>query len=89
MAVKMKAQKDYYLTEVSVALPATVSEVDLLMKATKANGKMIVLYNGGAVQGINVEQRRKISDAESSDVRESLGIETKAIEVKKSTNSAL
>lgn len=82
MAVKMKAQRDYYLTEVSVALPATVSEVDLLLKATKANGKMVVLYNGGAVQGINVEQRTKISDAKSEEIRGALSIETKALDVK-------
>lgn len=82
MPVKIKAQKDYYLTEVSVGLPVTVSEVDQLLKATKANGKMVVLYNGGAVQGINVEQRTKISEAKSDEVRPLLDIQTKPLEVK-------
>lgn len=80
MPVKIKVQKDYYLTEVSVALPTTVSEVDQLLKATKTNGRMVVLYNGGAVQGINVEQRTKVPDTEKSDgIRDALGIVQKEI----------
>lgn len=80
MPVKIKVQKDYYLTEVSVALPTTVSEVDQLLKATKTNGRMVVLYNGGAVQGINVEQRTKVPDTKKSEeVRDALGIAQKEL----------
>lgn len=82
MSVKIKIQKDYYLTEVSVDQTAPVSEVDALLKATKTNGKMTVLYNGGAVQGINVEQRTKITEVKSEQIRALLDIVTKSIEVK-------
>lgn len=82
MPVKIKVQKDYYLTEVSVDSSAPVTEVDALLKAMKANGKMVVLYNGGAVQGINVEQRTKISDVRAETIRELLSISTTEMEVK-------
>lgn len=79
--MKIKVQKDYYLTEVSVGLPTNVSEVDQLLKLTKANGKMVVLYNGGAIQGINVEQKTKLTESKSIEIRGALGIETKELDV--------
>lgn len=82
MTVKIKVQKDYYLTEVSVDSSAPVSDVDALLKAMKTNGKMVVLYNGGAVQGINVEQRTKITDTKAAELRPILSIETTEMEVK-------
>ena len=66
MAIKIKVQKDFLRTEASVELPADVSQVDELLKATKTNGKMVVLYNQGFIQGINIEQYEKLSDAKSS-----------------------
>lgn len=74
MAVGIKVQRDYYLTEVSIELPTDVQQVDALMKATKTNGKMVVQYNQGSVQGVNVEQRTKIPDSKASEIRALLGV---------------
>lgn len=82
MSVKIKVQKDYLLTEASVDSSTPIADLHAVMKDMKANGKMIVLYNGGAVQGINVEQRTKISDVKSEMVREILEISTREMEVK-------
>lgn len=82
MSVKIKVQKDYLLTEASVDSSTPIADLHAVMKDMKANGKMIVLYNGGAVQGINVEQRTKISDVKSEMVREILEIATREMEVK-------
>jgi hypothetical protein len=79
MAVGIKVQRDYYLTEVSVELPADVQQVDALMKATKTNGKMVVQYNHGSVQGVNVEQRTKIPENKASEIRELLGVGEKEL----------
>jgi len=75
MAIKIKVQRDYLLTEASIELAADVSQVDEILKASKSNGKMIVLYNQGCVQGINVEQRTKLSDAKAEKIREMLKLE--------------
>ena len=50
----IKVQKDYYLTEVSLNLPANVEQMHGVLKATKTNGKMVVQYNQGSVQGVNI-----------------------------------
>ncbi len=75
MAIKIKVQRDYLLTEATVALPADVSQVDEILKATKANGKMVVLYNDGFIQGINIEQRTKMTEAKAEKTRNLLNIE--------------
>lgn len=75
MAIKIRVQRDYLLTEASIELAADVKEVDEIMKASKSNGKMVVLYNQGCVQGINVEQRTKLSEVKSEKVRELLKLE--------------
>lgn len=75
MAIKIKVQRDNYQTEVTIELPADVSQVDEILKATKTNGKMVVLYNGGAVQAINVEQRTKINEAKAAQIRKILEID--------------
>lgn len=72
MAIKIKVQRDYLLTEASVELAGNVSEVDEILKASKSNGKMVVLYNQGCIQGINVEQRTKLSDTNAEKVRQLL-----------------
>jgi hypothetical protein len=79
MAVKIKVQKDYYLTEVSVELPTDVAQLDELLKATKTNGKLVVQYNQGSIQGVNIEQRTKIPDAASTEIRPLLGIGEKSL----------
>ena len=74
MAVKVKVQRDYLRTESSVEASANISQVDEIMKASKTNGKMVVLYNEGHVQGINIEQNTKIPEAKTGKVREILEV---------------
>jgi|FreactcultureFD7_1027221.scaffolds.fasta_scaffold81761_2 hypothetical protein len=75
MAVQIKVQKDYYLTEVSVELPADIQQTDELLQATRTTGKMVVQYNQGSVQGVNLEQRTKISDAQAEEIRKILDVD--------------
>ncbi len=77
MAIKVKVQKDYLRTEVSIELPADVGQVDEILRALRTNGKLVVLYNDGHIQGINIEQNAKISDTRSEEVRNLLGIADK------------
>jgi hypothetical protein len=77
MAIKVNVQRDYLLTEFSVS--GDVSEIDQLLRSIKADGKMIILYNGGHVQGINVEQRSKMDEHKSEKVREILSIKDKVL----------
>ena len=79
MAIKVKAQRDYLKTDVSIDLPADVSEVDGLLRATKTNGKMVVLYNGGAIQGISFEQNTKIPESKTMEVRSMIGVEDRKV----------
>jgi DNA polymerase III psi subunit len=79
MAVGIKVQKDYYLTEVSIELPTNVSQVDEVLKATKTNGKMVIQYNQDNIQGVNVEQRTKISESQANEIRALLGIGEKIL----------
>jgi hypothetical protein len=74
MAIKINVQRDFLRTEASIALPANVADVDELLRATKTNGKMIVLYNQGFVQGINVEQNTKLSEKKSVEIRAMLDV---------------
>jgi hypothetical protein len=79
MAIKSKTQRDYLRTEATIELPADVSQVDELLRAAKTDGKMIVLYNKGYVQGINVEQNTKLSDVKSAQIRKMLEVEDKVL----------
>ena len=74
MAIRIKAQKDYFRTDVTVDLPVEVSEVDQVLRAIKTSGKMVVLYNNGFIQGINVEQNTKINENQSTEIRKLLAI---------------
>jgi len=71
---KIKIQNDYYLTEVSIYLPANIGEIDEVLKAIKTTGKTVIQYNQGSVQGINIEQRTKIPDSVAAEIRQLLGI---------------
>lgn len=79
MAPEIKIQKDYYVTEASMDLRADLAQLNQILIATKATGKMVVQYNQGSVQGINVEQRTKISDAQSTEIRPLLDIGEKIL----------
>lgn len=75
MPIRIKASSSYYVTESSIDLPADPSEVDQLVRSMRANGKAVVVYNGGNVQGMTIEQRTRISsDASDDKIREILGI---------------
>jgi len=69
MAINISVQRDYLRTEASVSLPAQVAEVDELLRATNTDGKLIVLYNKGYIQGINIEQNEKIPETKTSQIR--------------------
>lgn len=79
MPAKVKTQKDYLLTEVTIELPANLSDLDAIMRATKATGKIVALYSQGGLLGINVEQRTKASDIVSEKIRDLLGVVTKTL----------
>lgn len=79
MAIKIKVHRDVLRTEASIELPAEVADVDELLKAAKTDGKMIVLYNKGYVQGINIEQNSKLSESKSTEIRALLDIESKEL----------
>jgi hypothetical protein len=79
MAVKIKVQKNYYLTEVSMELPTDLGALDDLLKATRATGRIVGLYNMGGVMGVNVEQRTKIPEGVDDQVRALIGIGTKIL----------
>jgi hypothetical protein len=79
MAIKVKVQRDYLKTEVSLDLPGSVAEADEIMRAMKSNGKMIVLYNGGHVAGINLEQNTKLSDGQSGKVRQLIAVKDEVL----------
>jgi hypothetical protein len=79
MSIKIKAQRDYLLTEASMEPGSDVSQVDEILRTSKADGRMVVLYNGGAVQGINIEQRSKIPESKTANVRSMIGVDDKKI----------
>ena len=79
MEPKIKIQKDYYLTEASIELPADVEQLNEILKATKTTGKMVIQYNQGSVQGVNIEQRTKIPDAQAAEIRPALAIGEKIL----------
>ena len=52
MTIKIKAEKSYYVTEVSIETPVDAEAVSKLLQGLKTNGKMVVVYSGGGVQDI-------------------------------------
>lgn len=76
MAVRILQQKDYLEMEATIDPKTSVAEVHELLRAMKTNARLIILYNGGSVQAINVEQYTKMSDAKSDQVREMLGVKS-------------
>jgi len=67
-------QKDMLRTEATIELPAQVADVDELLRATKTNGKLVVLYNEGHIQGINIEQNTRIPESKTGEIREILKV---------------
>ena len=79
MVIKARVQKDYYVTEVNLELPVSLSQIDGLLKGTMTTGKLVVVYNKGNIQGINIEQRTNIDNEQSSHIRPILGIGEKSL----------
>lgn len=79
MAIKITAQRDYLKTEASLSPQTPVSEVDELLKATKTNGKLVVLYNEGHIQGINIEQNSRLGQEQSEKVRQLIAVKDKVL----------
>lgn len=78
MAIKIKAQKNYYVTEVSIDLPSSLSTLDEVMRAMKSTGKIVSVYSDGGRVGINVEQKTRIPSEEiDQKIRELLSLKTK------------
>jgi hypothetical protein len=77
VSIRVKAQKNYYLTEVTLELPTDPGEANDLLKSLKTDGKMVVVYSGGGVGGINIEQKQRIPEHIDAKIRELLGLGTK------------
>jgi hypothetical protein len=79
MEPKVKAQKDYLRTEASLEAGTDIAQLHDILKATKTNGKMVVLYNEGYIQGINIEQNSKLTDKQADEVRKLVGVKDKEL----------
>jgi len=74
MAIRVKTQRDYLLTEVSIDLPCDLNDLDYLMRTSRATGKIVAQYSEGGLLGINLEQKTKMRDGVSDKVRELIGV---------------
>jgi hypothetical protein len=79
MAIRIKTQRDYLLTEVSVELPCDLNALDYLMRSSHGTGKIVAVYSDGGLLGVNIEQKTKIRENVSDQVRELIGVETREI----------
>jgi hypothetical protein len=82
MPLTIKTQKDILLTEASLDADTNLNDLDLLMRSSKATGKIIAVYNQGGRLGVNVEQRSRIAEKVSEEVRQIVGISTRELESK-------
>jgi len=76
MSVKVKAQGDYLLTEVSIDLPCDLNDLDYLMRTSHGTGKIVAVYTQGNLSGVNVEQKTRIRGAAADRVRDLVGVQT-------------
>jgi hypothetical protein len=74
MAIKLKAQKDYLLTEASAELPTDLNELDSEMRKTKATGKIVAVYSNGGLVGVNMEQKTRATEEEAAKMRKTVGV---------------
>lgn len=81
MPINIKTQKDYLITDVSLDPVGTdLNSLDALMRASKATGKIVAVYNQGGLMNINLDQKSHIAERLSDQVRTLLGVGTKEIE---------
>jgi hypothetical protein len=76
VAVTICTQKDYFETEATIDPKCEIAEVSDLLRALKTNCKMIILYNGGSVQAINIEMHTKVNETQSEEIRDLLGLKS-------------
>lgn len=75
MAIRIKSQSDYLVTDVALELPCDIQEVDHLMKEMRANGRVVAMYADGGVTGVTLEQRKRVRAGAAEDkVREIVGV---------------
>ena len=79
MTIKIKAEKSYNVTDVSIETPVDAEAVSKHLQGLKTNGKMVVVYSGGGVQGHSFEQRMPIPAAVDDHIRELLKLGTKEL----------
>jgi hypothetical protein len=79
MTIKIISQKDYLVTEVNIALPSDLNELDTVMKAARGTGRIVATYQQGGVYGINLEQRTRIREGVADQVRKLVGVQTTEI----------
>ena len=81
MPIKIKSQRDYLVTEATLEADGTdLNDLDHLMKASRGTAKITALYGQGGVIGISIEQKSRISETVSDEVRKLVGVNTKEIE---------
>jgi len=87
--IKIRAQADYLLTEANIEILAPgpsrrdeecqLNALDYLMRTSGATGRIVAQYNQGHLQGINIEQKTKVKDGISDEVRKLTGVDTTEI----------
>lgn len=81
MPIKIKTQKDYLVTDAALdPLGTDLNSLDALMRASKATGKIVAVYNQGGLMNINLDQKSHIQQKFSDQVRDIIGVGTKEIE---------
>lgn len=74
MPMKIIAQKDFLLTEVTIDASASPQEIHDLMRQMKANGRVVTIFNGGTVPAIQIEQKTHLTEERAKKVRAMLHI---------------
>lgn len=82
MAISIKSQKDVLVTEATLESDTDLNSLDQLMRSSKATGKIVAVYNQGGRLGVNIEQRSRMSEKVSEEVRNIVGIGTRELEEK-------
>jgi hypothetical protein len=78
--IKIKSQTDYLVTEVTMEAPCDLGELETLMKKTHGTGKIVGLYCGGGVSGVNLEQRTRVPERVAQKVRDLVGVDTETVD---------
>ena len=80
MPINIKTQKDCLVTEATLESDTDLNSLDQLMRLSKATGKIVAVYNQGGRLGVNIEQKTRISEKVSEEVRNIVGVKTKEME---------